>query len=257
MQSATHNALASEQGYQDLAATFPYNDAYIKKEDPHIAFFVDTVEPVCAAYEAKRYGEMFTAVGEKTGGIRAYGDKLQWTADLDKLLGIRQNESIGAVIDHVLRTQHPTTPDAVDLRERALKLLGPNPTFEENSPLETLYNLKRVPYRQVMALDKFLDEKTPFSTKHGVKGDEFENVLVVLGRGWNLYNFSQFLEWAAGKCPPDKQETYERNRNLFYVACSRPKKRLALLFTQKISANALATLEEWFGKSAVHPALKA
>lgn len=41
-------------------------------------------------------------------------------------------------------------------------------------------------------------------------------------------------------------ETYERNRKLFYVACSRPK-RLALLFTQELSTVALRTLTNWFG----------
>jgi DNA helicase-2/ATP-dependent DNA helicase PcrA len=38
-----------------------------------------------------------------------------------------------------------------------------------------------------------LNEPTPFATKHGVKGEEYENVIVVVGRGWNQYNFSDFL----------------------------------------------------------------
>ena len=29
------------------------------------------------------------------------------------------------------------------------------------------------------------------STQHGVKGAEFENVLVIIGRGWNQYNFGR------------------------------------------------------------------
>src|SRR3546814_1202712 len=72
-------------------------------------------------------------------------------------------------------------------------------------------------------LDRFIDGHTPFATKHGVKGAEFENVLVVVGRGWNKYNFAQMLEWIDAGPPPDKLEFFENNRNLFYVACSRPK----------------------------------
>ena len=99
-----------------------------------------------------------------------------------------------------------------------------------------------------------VDEKTPFSTKHGVKGAEFDNVLVVCGRGWNLYNFNRYLEWAGSPehIPPDKQDTFERNRNLFYVVCSRPKKRLAILFTQKLTGQAMSTLSNWFGQEAIH-----
>lgn len=51
--------------------------------------------------------------------------------------------------------------------------------------------------------------------------------------------------------PTRKAEGFERNRNLFYVACSRPKKRLALLFTQQLSPDAMNTLTKWFGADAL------
>ena len=78
-------------------------------------------------------------------------------------------------------------------------------------------------------------------------------MIVVLGRGWNKYNFGQMLEWMNAGPPGDRQEMYENNRNLFYVACSRPKVRLALLFTQLLSAQALETLTAWFGGNSVVP----
>ena len=108
-------------------------------------------------------------------------------------------------------------------------------------------------YTRRVLLDRFVDGHTPFATKHSVKGDEFENVLVVLGRGWNHYNFDQFLELSAAPdlIAADKQAFYGRNRNLFYVACSRPTTRLALFFTQLLSPTALRTLQTWFGADAV------
>ena len=99
------------------------------------------------------------------------------------------------------------------------------------------------------------DFRNPFETKHGVKGAEFENVLVVVGRGWNQYNFGEMLELSAlGAVPMAKAASFERNRNLFYVACSRPKRRLTLLFTQHLSAVALGTLAVWFGENAIEAA---
>jgi DNA helicase-2/ATP-dependent DNA helicase PcrA len=87
-----------------------------------------------------------------------------------------------------------------------------------------------------------------------VKGAEFENVLVVFGRGWNRYDFNQFLELAGmgRSVPAAKADFFERNRNLFYVVCSRPKKRLALLFTQKLTDSAMTTLAHWFGSQTIH-----
>ena len=115
-----------------------------------------------------------------------------------------------------------------------------------------LEKFRDVPYAEVRALHRYLDGHSPFETKHGVKGAEFENVLVVIGRGWNQYNFGEMLELAGAQAvPAAKQAAFERNRNLFYVACSRPKRRLALLFTQQLSATAMSTLEQWFGADVI------
>ena len=78
-------------------------------------------------------------------------------------------------------------------------------------------------------------------------------MIVIVGRGWNRYNFNEMLELAqdVGSIPANRQEAFERNRNLFYVACSRPKKRLAVLFTQKLSNTAMQTVHAWFGAKAV------
>ncbi|WP_254880849.1 3'-5' exonuclease [Escherichia coli] len=118
-----------------------------------------------------------------------------------------------------------------------------------------LEKLHQIAYSEVKVLRHYLDGHSPFETKHGVKGAEFENVLVVVGRGWNQYNFAEMLELAGAQViSAAKEDTYERNRNLFYVACSRPKKRLSILFTQSLSPDALATLENWFGKETIMPA---
>jgi DNA helicase II / ATP-dependent DNA helicase PcrA len=80
----------------------------------------------------------------------------------------------------------------------------------------------------------FILELTPFSTQHGVKGDEFEKVLVVFDdteANWNNYNFSRLLTPAtAGKEPTDSQR--QRSLNLAYVCFSRAIRDLRIiLFT--------------------------
>lgn len=245
----THNVLAAEQGYRNLSGVFRYNDSFIKKENKHIAFMVDVLEPVCIAYANRRYGEMFSLLGRRTPLMSSHQNKEEWTRDMDALLDLRKNGTIGEVIDHLLRTKRPRLLEGIENKERRLKeWLQQDPEErEENRSLSELNNLKAIAYSEIIALTNFLNDSTPFNTKHGVKGAEFENVLVVCGRGWNLYDFNKFLEWENQGIPAGKQDSYERYRNLFYVACSRPKKRLCLLFTQELSAIAIATLENWFG----------
>ena len=55
------------------------------------------------------------------------------------------------------------------------------------------------------------------------------------------------LEWIDPGPPENKAAFFESNRNLFYVACSRPKRKLAVLFTQVLSAAALEKVSELFG----------
>lgn len=247
----THNVLALEQGYKSLAEVFRYKESFIKKEDIHIAFFIDILEPVCKAYEKGCFGQMFTLLGRRTPLLTSKEDKDAWVRDMDILIALRQSGTVGEVLDHLLQKKRPRLPEGVENKECKLTewLQGQEP--EENRKLLELKKLRAVSYGEVVALSNFLNDSTPFNTKHGVKGAEFENVLVVFGRGWNQYNFNQFLEWVEVGVPADKGPSFERNRNLFYVVCSRSKIRLCLLFTQELSDNALKTLSNWFGVDSI------
>ena len=249
----THRALANEQGYSSLPGIFRFNEAFTKKEHGHIAFFVDNLEPACDAFMARRYGEMFTALGRNIPAIRSQADKAKWSDAMDRLINLRANGTVGDLITHLRKTQRPRLPDSVEERERELERFDRASGEEMPLALSELEALHMVPYTEIIALTHYHDGHSPFETKHGVKGAEFENVIIVVGRGWNRYNFNEMFELAqdVGRIPPNKQETFERNRNLFYVACSRPKRRLAILFTQKLSSTAMETVRAWFGSEAM------
>lgn len=247
----THNVLADEQGYRNLANLFPRNESFIKKEDDYIAFLVDVVEATCAAYSSKRYGEMFALLGAKFS-ISNPADKKRWVEDMDALLQLRETGTVGQVLDHLKTTGRPKLTEKIEYSEERLGLLdeeGAELSDNDRRHLNRIKELRDIEFKEITSLARFIEDQTPFSTKHSVKGAEFDNVLVVIGRGWNQYNFVQMLEWMHSGVPTNKQDTFERNRNLFYVACSRPKKRLALLFTQEVSDNALDELTGLFASA--------
>ncbi|MCT4214238.1 ATP-dependent helicase [Elizabethkingia anophelis] len=247
----TNSVLASEQNYQNIFQVFSDTDDYLKKNDDYISFLSDVVEPGSVAFHNKKYGEMLNAFNMNAPRIRKHVDKETWHSDMTRLIEARNNGTIGNVIDILKETKRPRISKKIEEKEKRFFEINQKAieqqTEEELAFAEKINNIRSIPYSELINVVQYIDDKTLFSTKHGVKGAEFENVLVVFGRGWNNYNWNQMLEWATNGIPNGKQDSFERNRNLFYVACSRPKKRLTLLFTQELSATAITTLQNWFG----------
>lgn len=164
----------------------------------------------------------------------------------------REEGTIGQVIDHLKTTRRPAPPDRVLRRDEELNSLDGAPVPEGSSALRRYSNLRYVPYKEVIEIVRFIEKQTAFATQHSVKGAEFENVLVVLGGGWNHYNWPLLLELIKTKALTEKNtKGFYRARNLFYVSLSRPMVRLAVLATQTISDKALESVEELFGSENV------
>ena len=172
---------------------------------------------------------------------------------MDQLIQLRNGGTVGEVINHLRQTGRPRLPDPVERRERELAQFDSDAGEEMSRALTEIQALHAVAYQEIIALSRYLSGHSPFETKHGVKGAEFDNVLVVVGRGWNQYDFNKMLELAGNvpQIPVDKLAAFERNRNLFYVTCSRPRRRLAIVFTQLLSDAAMATVGAWFGTDAI------
>ena len=189
---------------------------------------------------------MFSILEHRFPLLYSHSEKTEWQNAMKKLIDIRKSGTIKNVIDLLKETSKPKLPDSILTMEE--RLLMVNESDELSSNQRELLALHNIAYSEIIELKTFLDGHSPFQTQHGVKGAEFENVLVIIGRGWNQYNFGEMLKWVTDGIPKGKEESFERNRNLFYVACSRPKKRLALLFTQQLEDSAITTHQKWFKK---------
>lgn len=85
----------------------------------------------------------------------------------------------------------------------------------------------------------FIQENTAYSTQHGVKGEEYSDVLVVfddIEAAWNNYSFSKLLTPRTSGVPTEGQS--ERSKKLAYVCFSRAKENLRILFYTKNSITA-------------------
>lgn len=108
------------------------------------------------------------------------------------------------------------------------------------------YNLT-LGYQHVADFTRFFMTNTPFSTTHGIKGDQFDTVLVVLddsGAAWNFYSLDKYLSGADEAVKPERAK---RSRNVFYVCCSRAKQRLAVIHLAGASTAKAERMHALFG----------
>jgi len=87
--------------------------------------------------------------------------------------------------------------------------------------------------RPVARYADYLDNNTAYSTQHGVKGEEYEKVMVVyddIEAAWSQYSFSKTLTPLTAGEPTERQRSV--TQKLAYVSFSRAKQDLrVLLFT--------------------------
>lgn len=244
----THAALGAEQGYPSIVEIFKsHSDALSKLDDASLEFLGRVVEPLYAAYKAKKYGQMFEVLG-RTSALQQPSEKQAWADDMKSLEVLRATGTVGDVLDLLKTTQRPRLADDVNRREAEIASFDPTADEPEKPSLDRHRRLRDVKYQELVNLVLFVDGFTPFATQHSVKGAEFQNVLVVFGGGWNQYNWPRMLEYMVDGATPTAahQKGFNRARNLFYVSVSRPKRRLAALFTQSMSAKSLAVLDKLF-----------
>jgi len=253
----THRLIARKAGFVDLLRIFTERGAFAKEAltdgtDRRIAFFLEKVEPMARAWERGAIGMTLGRLHEAGHRLASRAAKSKVRAALDDLVAQRATGTVRDVLE-VIRERN-LFPLSDDLAQRlfiaeAVFTADMDQLAQEREEKEAaLYAaLFALPYAQVTAFCSFFISNTPYATKHGVKGDEFETVLVVLddsGAAWNLYSFEKYLSGEDEKGNPGRAK---RSRNLFYVCCSRAKRNLAVIDFGGASRAKKAHVESVFG----------
>lgn len=239
----THKILASQQGYEQLLEIL--KDGLRDKEDPFLLFFMNTVEPVYKALETSNMQLLFDVLEIKRYPITKKSEKARWKNFHNQLKEVRKKKAID-VFKLVNQSNLIPVPPKLEGYYR-LYCDAPETIYAADTSIQSFLNLD---YAQFITAIDFLYPDAMFSTEHGVKGEEYDNVVFVIGRGWNQYQFEVYAPMITGQSaiPTGKQASYERNRNLFYVCCSRPKKRLFVFISIPIEPTFRSFLVELVGE---------
>lgn len=241
----THMGIASKSGYTNLLRVYDQisfgRDKLFNKEEPYSNFIQNKIENLVCAYLDRHYGRFIDLLDIDDFKIRSVSDKTKIRSLMDELIKKRESESIRDVLNFVYNENLLSKPPAIVEFESKLDDLNKDTN-------KAFYNsLMSVQYSEFIPLYNFVEKRTPFSTKHGVKGAEFENVLVVIDdNSWRQYNFNDVFAQNNTNV-----ERYNRTRNLLYVCCSRTKSKLSVLCLSLLNDKAVNTVHDWFGNNNV------
>jgi len=264
-----NSRVANRGGFGNLYSLFSKrygqsaNDMLIKRESLLISLFTGSldrktsierktgIEHLMAFYESKDYGNLSSLLrsnGIKSVNLKKHKDKDIIINKLEELKVIREEKSVKDVFDFSIENKLTIQSKGLQrLIEKINTNLG-EVDDELKAKIErdiALFNsFMALPYIEIINFFKHTQNENVFSTKHGTKGEEYRNVLVVIDdTNWKQkYNFENYFDNSE-----ERADRLERTKNLFYVSCSRAKENLVVLALSQMEKPAMDILINWFG----------
>ena len=244
-----HRMAATRMGFLEMFVPLyeveSWRTSFLEGSLPAARFFTEDVLPLV---KAKQSGDRFAICRIAKAlsplltpeAIRAAEDKKaqlqKVTTAIDLLMALWKDGADPTLLD-VLHCVGQSTLLAIPESLQANAFPGESldesdpatggPEDPESERVEAIDKFLKAPFSQVEPFADYLSGKAHFDTHQGVKGLEFDRVMVIMddeeARGF-LFKYEDLF---GGKSSGEK--TVEATRRLFYVTCSRAKQSLALI----------------------------
>ena len=220
----THKLIANRIGYNGILSAYSHNDMLLGDSPDRLALHLLKIGGIVHFFREKKYAPVIDLLDRR---IKTIKDKKMISTSLNRI-ALDLTARIGDVIDTL------DTNGLVKKDDRFSE-------YVENDA-DKYDIIKNLPLSEVLAYYSYYNGYSPYSTQHGIKGAEFENVLVVMDNGrWNKYNFKYLFERTSGK-----ESVIRRTERIFYVCCSRAINNLVVYYPSPSSA-VIANAKKWFG----------
>ncbi|WP_418066778.1 UvrD-helicase domain-containing protein [Sphingomonas endolithica] len=182
---------------------------------------------------------------------------LQQAVDgLVALMAEGSQASVGDVLRHIGDTE------LLRLDDRFAPHLLAEPIDDGHSGFANVQAFLACNVAELWSYRRYIDEESPFATHHGVKGAQFERVLVVIDdeeAAYNLYSYGKYFGFLPlsdrdqAHIDAGEESVLDRTARLFYVCCSRAAKDLAVVvFAQDVDAARAAIVgKKLFSEAAI------
>ncbi|MGG6545664.1 UNVERIFIED_CONTAM: UvrD-helicase domain-containing protein [Prevotella sp. 15_C9] len=191
------------------------------KEDGRIALeILKSNSPLLSKKNIEKSYELYLRCREETGTVAKK---------------VNDDHSIREVVKAVRDSQLLTIPEVI---RQACELTPDEINDEMEEDLQAWVKVMDLPISMVRKYDDYVNQQTRFDTHQGVKGLEFERVMVIIddseAKGFmfsydKLFGVKELTETDIKHIEAGEESSIDRTLRLFYVTCTRAKESLAII----------------------------
>ena len=257
--------LGFAQFFGPLSKVDKYQMAFLQGKVSELDFFTKEVLPIADSINgdgrnALEILKAYSPLLSKQNTEKPYELYLRCRDDSQKVANIvNGNHSIRDVVKVVCSSQLLPVPEV--LRQASiLSTTDVNDEWEED--LQAWVMVMDLPINMVRGYDDYVNQRTRFDTHQGVKGLEFDRVMVIIddseAKGFlfsydKLFGVKELTEIDKKHIEAGEESSVDRTQRLFYVTCTRAKESLAIVMytsdSEKVKNQAIS--KGWFSEQEI------
>lgn len=257
--------LGFAQFFGPLSKVDKYQMAFLQGKVSELDFFTKEVLPIADSINgdgrnALEILKAYSPLLSKQNTEKPYELYLRCRDDSQKVANtVDGNHSIRDVVKVVCSSQLLPVPEV--LRQASiLSTTDVNDEWEED--LQAWVMVMDLPINMVRGYDDYVNQRTRFDTHQGVKGLEFDRVMVIIddseAKGFmfsydKLFGVKELTEIDKKHIEAGEESSVDRTQRLFYVTCTRAKESLAIVMytsdSEKVKNQAIS--KGWFSEQEI------
>lgn len=259
--------LGFDQFFGPLSRVNKYQMTFLQGKVSELDFFTKEVLPIADSIkgdgrDALEILKTYSPLLSKQKTENPYELYLRCREESQKVSNlVNDNHSIREVVKAVGKSQLLSVPDVVR-QASVLSTTDLNDEIEED--LQAWVMVMDLPINMVRGYDDYVNQRTRFDTHQGVKGLEFDRVMVIIddseSKGFmfsydKLFGVKELTETDIRHIEAGEESSIDRTQRLFYVTCTRAKESLAIVMytsdSEKVKKQAIH--KGWFSEQEIIP----
>lgn len=257
--------LGFDQFFGPLSRVNKYQMTFLQGKVSELDFFTKEVLPIADSIkgdgrDALEILKTYSPLLSKQKTENPYELYLRCREESQKVSNlVNDNHSIREVVKAVGKSQLLSVPDVVR-QASVLSMTDLNDEIEED--LQAWVMVMDLPINMVRGYDDYVNQRTRFDTHQGVKGLEFDRVMVIIddseAKGFlfsydKLFGVKELTETDIRHIEAGEESSVDRTQRLFYVTCTRAKESLAIVMytsdSEKVKNQAIN--KGWFSENEI------